>query len=88
MPTQLTCSFYDCTSPATALIVNTEHDTFPFKTGAAIVCEPHAEETLRADKWGCARVEGWPEDESACICPPELLARDGFRGACPVHGAR
>jgi hypothetical protein len=26
------------------------------------------------------------EDPGAgCICPPELLARDGFRGACPVH---
>jgi hypothetical protein len=20
-----------------------------------------------------------------CICPPELLARDGFKGGCPVH---
>lgn len=22
---------------------------------------------------------------AVCICPPELLARDGFRGGCPVH---
>ena len=22
-----------------------------------------------------------------CICPPELLARDGFRSGCPVHAA-
>jgi hypothetical protein len=21
-----------------------------------------------------------------CICPPELLARGGFKGRCPVHG--
>lgn len=20
-----------------------------------------------------------------CVCPPDLLARGGFRGACPVH---
>lgn len=22
-----------------------------------------------------------------CICPPDLLARGGFRGGCPVHRA-
>lgn len=27
-----------------------------------------------------------PGDPGDCICPPELLARDGFRGGCPVHG--
>ena len=43
-----------------------------------------------------AEVGELPEDEAAelaadlarkpeCICPPELLARDGFRGGCPVH---
>lgn len=21
-----------------------------------------------------------------CICPPELLARGGFKGGCPAHG--
>lgn len=21
-----------------------------------------------------------------CICPPELVARGGFKGGCPVHG--
>lgn len=28
-----------------------------------------------------------PVDEDACICPPELIARnDGsFKGGCPVH---
>lgn len=24
-------------------------------------------------------------DRRECICPPELLARGGFRGGCPVH---
>lgn len=29
---------------------------------------------------------GEPEPERfSCICPPELLARDGFKGGCPVH---
>jgi hypothetical protein len=23
--------------------------------------------------------------DPACICPPALLARGGFRGGCPVH---
>jgi hypothetical protein len=23
--------------------------------------------------------------ESECICPPDLVARGGFRGGCPVH---
>lgn len=27
-----------------------------------------------------------PEDESGCTCPPDLLARGGFRSTCPVHG--
>jgi hypothetical protein len=26
-----------------------------------------------------------PEPE--CICPPDLIARGGFRGGCPVHGS-
>ena len=26
-----------------------------------------------------------PEDR--CICPPELQARGGFRGGCPVHNS-
>ena len=25
------------------------------------------------------------DDGPVCICPPELLARDGFKGGCPVH---
>ena len=25
--------------------------------------------------------------EPVCICPPELLARDGHAGGCPVHSA-
>jgi hypothetical protein len=30
--------------------------------------------------------EEWPEEyEPECICPPELLARGGFKGGCPVH---
>jgi hypothetical protein len=24
--------------------------------------------------------------EPTCICPPDLLARGGHRGGCPVHG--
>ncbi len=30
----------------------------------------------------------WPEEESepVCICPPELVARGGFKGGCLVHG--
>jgi len=31
-------------------------------------------------------VESLSEPEPECICPPELLARGGFKGACPVHG--
>lgn len=26
------------------------------------------------------------ESRSTCACPPEMLARGGFRGRCPVHG--
>ena len=29
---------------------------------------------------------GEPCDESGCTCPPDLLARGGFSGQCPVHG--
>jgi hypothetical protein len=29
---------------------------------------------------------GEPEDESGCICPPELRERGGFTSRCPVHG--
>jgi hypothetical protein len=25
------------------------------------------------------------ESVGECICPPDLLARGGFRGGCPVH---
>ena len=25
-------------------------------------------------------------ERSECICPPDLIARGGFRGGCPVHG--
>ena len=30
----------------------------------------------------------FPGEESPgdCICPPDLLARGGFKGGCPVHG--
>jgi hypothetical protein len=28
-------------------------------------------------------IEDVPEPK--CICPPELVARGGFRGGCPVH---
>jgi hypothetical protein len=24
--------------------------------------------------------------EPECICPPDLVARGGFRGGCPMHG--
>jgi hypothetical protein len=24
-------------------------------------------------------------EQPECICPPDLLARGGFRGGCPVH---
>jgi hypothetical protein len=29
----------------------------------------------------------WDEivDEPACTCPPDLVARGGFSGGCPVH---
>lgn len=29
---------------------------------------------------------GEPMPEGACICPPGLVERGGFRGGCPVHG--
>ena len=30
--------------------------------------------------------DDWPEDvQFECICPPELVARGGFKGGCPVH---
>lgn len=25
--------------------------------------------------------------EPVCICPPDLLARGGYKGGCPVHAA-
>lgn len=25
------------------------------------------------------------EPEGECICPPDLLARGGFKGRCPIH---
>jgi hypothetical protein len=28
---------------------------------------------------------GEEDDEDDCICPPDLLARGGFKGGCPVH---
>jgi hypothetical protein len=31
----------------------------------------------------------WDEIEEIaddCVCPPDLLARGGFKGGCPVHG--
>jgi hypothetical protein len=24
-------------------------------------------------------------DQPKCICPPDLLARGGFKGGCPIH---
>lgn len=29
--------------------------------------------------------DGGYEVERPCICPPDLLARGGFKGGCPVH---
>jgi hypothetical protein len=58
------CCFHNCEQPAAVLIVNTEHDTFPFATGAGTVCEPHAAETL-SGHWPCARVAGWPKRRAA-----------------------
>lgn len=26
-----------------------------------------------------------PDDGPACICPPDLVERGGFKGGCPVH---
>lgn len=26
------------------------------------------------------------EATEPCICPPDLVARGGYRGGCPVHG--
>lgn len=25
------------------------------------------------------------DDDGECVCPPDLLARGGFKGGCPVH---
>ena len=29
---------------------------------------------------------GEEQPAAVCVCPPELLARGGFRGCCPEHG--
>lgn len=31
--------------------------------------------------------DGGYEVPRVCICPPDLLARGGYKGGCPVHGA-
>jgi hypothetical protein len=45
---------------------------------------------IEADEMPADEVEGYPwpgeeEDETGCICPPDILKRGGFRSGCPVH---
>jgi hypothetical protein len=41
---------------------------------------------LRAEAGECEPPESYAApDEDDCICPPDLLARGGFKGRCPVH---
>lgn len=28
-----------------------------------------------------------PDDGPSCICPPDMVARGGFKGGCPVHSS-
>jgi hypothetical protein len=51
-----------------------------------------AEECLRAEDGALNAdelemlTEHFNPPEPVCICPPDLLARGGFRGGCPAHG--
>lgn len=45
-----------------------------------------AELSLRIEM-GEASEDDWTgKNEPDCICPPDLVARGGFKGGCPVHG--
>lgn len=46
---------------------------------------------IEAGEMPATELDGYPfpgedEDPAGCICPPDLLARGGFRGGCLVHG--
>jgi hypothetical protein len=53
---------------------------------AALACLRIADGDLPPDDLDGYPFPGEPEDLSGCICPPEMLARGGFKGRCPVHG--
>jgi hypothetical protein len=50
----------------------------------AEVGELPADETAELDEY-FRRDEGG--EDGRCICPPDLLARGGFRCGCPVHSS-
>jgi hypothetical protein len=56
------------------------HDAIP-TVGAALAALRIAAGELPPDELGFM----FPDRDAACICPPDLLERGGFRGGCPVH---
>jgi hypothetical protein len=54
---------------------------------AAIACLRVAAHELPPEE-----LEGYPfpgeEQDVECICPPEMLARGGFKGDCPARGVK
>jgi hypothetical protein len=60
-----------------------EHLSLAVAAWSVVVGDASAD--VRADM-ADYRLAGAGVYEPLCICPPDLLARGGFRGSCPVHG--
>lgn len=60
-------------------------DAIPAVTGALMALRIECGEASEDEMPEGSSFPG--EDNRVCICPPELLARDGFRGGCPVHSS-
>lgn len=45
------CAWHDCDQRARYVVINTEHDVFPFKTGAALVCTHHLSDVSWPHLW-------------------------------------
>jgi hypothetical protein len=60
-------------------------DAIPLLSGAIAALMIEAGEMTADD---LASLEAWASGEVAvtCTCPPDLVARGGFRSSCPAHG--
>lgn len=61
------------------------HDPIPTITAALMALR------IECGEEPADQMDGYPfpeeeRDESGCTCPPDLVARGGWRSSCPVHG--